>query len=227
MACDNVCTIGSSIDPAGNNNICSRKVNRKCELIESKTKKLICMICSKEIPMVGLDQHESAHRGEQKLQDKEQITLESPKEDDAMCTRFGVIVPLGDLPKHEKKNHRGMKARACTICGRTFKNVYSHMTTHSNERRYSCKQCGNMFKQSKHLRKHELVHMSVGKHNCPTCGKSFKCPSNLKAHTRIHQVVKPFACQHCKRTFTSKRGREVHLQAHINSSKPHFLADFN
>ncbi|KAF7285999.1 hypothetical protein GWI33_008302 [Rhynchophorus ferrugineus] len=208
----------------GDDKFCSRKFERKRETSnENKMMEFVhlikpgegetdmCMYCLKEIPIVELEKHENIHREEQKLYHKQKRFLENQKVDDTMCRICGVTLPYREIRRHER-THKRMKTAICTICGRTIKNIYNHMASHSNERKYSCDECGSAFKLTNHLQRHRLVHTSIGKHKCTTCEKAFKSPYNLKVHMRSHQDVKPFACQVCERTFTTKQSRDNHLR---------------
>ncbi|ENN76728.1 hypothetical protein YQE_06793, partial [Dendroctonus ponderosae] len=176
----------------------------------------VCIFCSQEVPLNILEKHENAHREEEKRRAKQQ-KMHYPKEGTTICTICGTLVVCKDLKKHER-THRRLSTVICTICGFSAKNIYQHMGTHSEERRFACQECGMAFKYKKNLDVHMLVHEKVGKHKCSTCGKAFKTPYNLRVHIRSHQDVKPFSCHYCEKTFTTKQSRDNHAKTHITHS---------
>lgn len=173
----------------------------------------MCIFCSKEIRLSLLEEHENTHREEEKRRAK-QHKIHIPKDGNTLCTICGASVLCKDLRKHER-THRRLGTVICSICGFPAKNIYQHMATHSEERRFSCQECGLAFKHKKNLDAHMLVHETVGKHKCSTCGKAFKTPYNLRVHIRSHQDVKPFPCQYCEKTFTTKQSRDNHMKTYL------------
>ncbi|CAG9763073.1 unnamed protein product [Ceutorhynchus assimilis] len=193
-------------------NVCHQPIsdfkNHLC-FHRTKIKKLfeetdICIFCCKEVILSNLEEHENAHREEEKRKAKQQ---REAMEGQALCTTCGASVPFKDLKKHER-THRRLEPIMCTICGITAKNIYQHMATHSEERRFSCQECGLAFKYKKNLDVHMLVHESMGKHKCPTCSKAFKTPSKQEQ------------CQVCHKTFHSKSLKKRHennLEAFVSA----------
>ena len=60
------------------------------------------------------------------------------------------------------------------------------MTTHSEEKAYSCTECNKTFSVSQNLRNHEKVHEHRERsYMCEYCEKDFKKVSNLKTHLGI------------------------------------------
>ncbi|KAH1010286.1 hypothetical protein HUJ05_004604 [Dendroctonus ponderosae] len=135
----------------------------------------VCIFCSQEVPLNILEKHENAHREEEKRRAKQQ-KMHYPKEGTTICTICGTLVVCKDLKKHER-THRRLSTVICTICGFSAKNIYQHMGTHSEERRFACQECGMAFKYKKNLDVHieEEPNFSAGKtttnkeHLCTEC----------------------------------------------------------
>lgn len=138
----------------------------------------------------------------------------SSDDSSTICTLCGVLVMREGLKRHER-SHRRSCAGVCCVCGFVAKNIYTHMITHREERRFACQTCGLAFKHNKHLTVHMLVHEPIGKFQCDRCSKRFKTAYNLKVHRRSHETVKPYECQYCTKTFTTKQSRNHHEKSHI------------
>ncbi|KAB7501108.1 Transcription factor IIIA [Armadillidium nasatum] len=80
----------------------------------------------------------------------------------------------------------------CNFCDKIYSNAHSlkkhHVEIHSNENRYSCKECGQSFRKQQHLKTHSFQHTGVKPYKCehPGCESSFLIPSKLKRHSLSH-----------------------------------------
>lgn len=116
----------------------------------------------------------------------------------------------------------------CKICKNktfpSFKDLKSHVKTHTPERIHICKFCFLTFNNTASLTKHLTIHENQNPHRCH-CGKTFVSANTLKIHKKIHTGIKPFKCNFftCGRAFVTKSTLESHLRTHTGE-KPYSCA---
>ncbi|XP_078540829.1 zinc finger protein 408 [Lissotriton helveticus] len=84
----------------------------------------------------------------------------------------------------------------------------------TDQRRYSCQECGKAFIQLCHLKKHRYIHSGQKPFLCTECGKSYSSEESFKAHVLAHRGVRPYKCTQCDKTYGTKRDLKEHEVLH-------------
>ena len=71
----------------------------------------------------------------------------------------------------------------------------------SNERPFSCADCGKRLKDRKSLRRHQASHQNLHKIPCVFCGQNFSRMHSLRQHLRLHINERLYECLHCPQSF--------------------------
>ncbi|XP_061100337.1 zinc finger and SCAN domain-containing protein 23-like isoform X2 [Conger conger] len=96
----------------------------------------------------------------------------------------------------------------------SFKDNEFQQGTLTEERPFSCMQCGKSFARSHDLKGHQRVHTGEKPFVCTHCGKRFSYHHQLKIHQRIHTGEKPFVCGQCGKRFTQSSHIKTHQAVH-------------
>lgn len=81
-----------------------------------------------------------------------------------------------------------------------------HLSTHTDEKLFSCLVCKKGFAREALLKRHEeKVHRDIQKYECEECGKAFLTLSYLNDHMEKHKKKKPFTCNVCNKSFVFRQ----------------------
>lgn len=93
-----------------------------------------------------------------------------------------------------------------------------HKLIHSDVKAFACIVCQKSFKNKKQLRNHKMTHTEKSKkvvHTCEVCNKTFFDKRQMKVHMDgVHKKIKPFLCSYCGYKGASKSALKMHIRQH-------------
>ena len=114
------------------------------------------------------------------------------------------------------------KHDGCGIGFRWKKDLDIYKAVHSDDRPYSCSQCGNSYKLQQQLNQHVREKHSGQVFKCPECEKQFSSKGNMKTHLKLcRQEEKEFKYSQCGVKFHTNSHLTAHIKAVHNKELPH------
>lgn len=120
-----------------------------------------------------------------------------------------------------------MDLYACGTCdfrADTIHKMDTHEQIHSEERPYTCKVCGQSFKQHSQMCNHVTIHKRATdkkldkwytNKQCEICSRTFANQKCLRKHIEaVHNKMKPFVCQFCGHAASRKAMLDLHIRTH-------------
>ena len=134
----------------------------------------------------------------------------------------------GNLYRHIKSVHSGVKSLKCNICDKSFSHngyLKNHIeSVHNQTKSFKCNICNKSFSLKGNLKKHtESYHGEKKSFQCNKCDKVFSQKGYLKVHietihegketSRKNPLKNPFKCNDCEAGFSKKENLKMHIKS--------------
>ena len=118
---------------------------------------------------------------------------------------------ISTLNNHMLRTHTEGMQYLCQECGNSYKTkgqLKDHITFHTGEKRYKCREqgCEKKFRRTNARLNHERYHKGVREFKCMVCAKLFMQADQLNVHMKRHNGQKDHQCTTCGKTFVEPSG---------------------
>ncbi|CAG5057465.1 unnamed protein product [Parnassius apollo] len=124
---------------------------------------------------------------------------------------------FGPLLHHTNKDHKGISAILCEVCGQNFKDanlLRLHVKTVHENTGVLCPECGVKFETRSKLKTHQKnQHDLDKKYKCLVCTQTFQSHYKRSRHMAAeHKNKQEVKCLHCPKTFVFRSMMMTHLR---------------
>lgn len=117
--------------------------------------------------------------------------------------------PKGPRPPIFPKIHQ-CQVEGCKKIFKNYTRLKTHGLVHSNERNFSCDECGSVFKAHTSMMRHKESHAGIN-WICDICGKVFANRMNIHVHMNVHMKSKKPICHLCGKTVSKPSMLKIHM----------------
>ncbi|XP_038157031.1 zinc finger protein 271-like [Cyprinodon tularosa] len=174
-------------------------------LSQKENPSLCCRVCGDSFHRPGfLTKHAETHSSDSKC----------------MCGVCGKLLDSSDGLQTHLQSHRETGG-TCTICGKSFQNMETHMRIHTGFRPYRCSICCKRFPRPGALRRHKRIHSSKRQHVssiADTESQENDQSGNADGQNGKMSGYPSSSCKVCGETFQGKGNLRKHAKSHSSES---------
>ena len=159
--------------------------------------------------------------------DKFTVSFHQDRKEDILLV--AINQETSEIIKKEKKSDETFRCPRCEQMYIDQLDLWKHIQSAHDGRKYACDQCESSYVQHSHLRKHVKSQHEGVRHRCYWCNKQFTRKCNMEAHIRIvHHVhddedfaedVAKFVCKKCDQPFKKYSNLTRHMQGKHEGTK--------
>lgn len=98
----------------------------------------------------------------------------------------------------------------CKMIFPNYTRLKTHSRKHSDERNFSCDECGALFKARTYMMRHKQTHRGI-RFTCDICGKDFGNRLNIHNHMKTHVLSGRPICHLCGKTVSNPGMLKLHM----------------